>query len=272
MDVAGILAQPALVGTRWSVEVRGVDGRSLVHHEPQRLLRTASLAKVFLLVEVADRLDRGLLDPQQPVRRDRVAPVADSGLWQHLASPELPLVDVACLVGAVSDNWATNALVDLVGLASVRARATALAPGGSTMHDLVRDDRGPDDPPTLSEGCAADWARLFRGLAAGSVVSPAVSTTVLSWLATGADLSMVASALVLDPLAHAGPDRGVLLWNKTGTNSSVRADAGLVRGPAGEVAYAAICNWERGDDGPRDAVMAAMRDLGTTVARLVGAR
>ena len=270
VDLADLLGQPELAGTRWSIDIRDPSGGSR-HHAPQRLLRTASVGKVFLLVEVADRLERGAIDPQQPLRRDRVAPVADSGLWQHLASEALPVSDAACLVGAVSDNWATNALLDLVGLSPVQARARDLAPGGSLLHDLVRDARGPDHPPTLSEGCAADWAGLFADLAAGSVVSPAVSATVLSWLATGTDLSMVASALDLDPLAHAEPDRGVRLWNKTGTDSSARADVGVVRGPAGQVSYAAICNWDRGDDRPRAAVMAAMRDLGTEVARLVGA-
>jgi beta-lactamase class A len=82
---------------------------------------------------------------------------------------------------------------------------------------------------------------------------------------------MVASALVLDPLAHSGPDRGVRLWNKTGTDSSARADVGVVRGPAGPVAYAVICTWPRGDDRPRAAVMAAMREIGDVVSSLAGA-
>jgi beta-lactamase class A len=270
--VSELLGRPALDGTRWSVEVRAGDGTVVMRHQPFLLLRTASVGKVFLLVEVADRLERGLLDPAQPVRRDRVAPVADSGLWQHLVTAELPLVDAACLVGAVSDNWATNALLDLIGIASVRERARNLARGGSALHDLVRDDRGPEDPPTLSEGCAADWVEVMAGLSSGAVVGPAVSRTVLSWLAAGVDLSMVASALDLDPLAHVEPDRGVRLWNKTGTDSSTRADVGVVHGPAGAVSYAALCNWERGDDRPRAAVMTAMRDLGTVVGQLAGAR
>ena len=272
MDIADLLGRPELAATRWSVDIRNADDPQ--RHAPQALLRTASLGKVFLLVEVADRLDRGTLDPEQPLRRDRVAPVADSGLWQHLASPTLPVADAAFLVGAVSDNWATNALLDLVGLAAVQERAHTLAPGGSTLHDLVRDDRGPGHPATLSEGCAADWATVFADLATGTVVGPGVSERVLSWLVTGVDLSMVASGLLLDPLAHTASDQGpggVRLWNKTGTDSSARADAGVVHGPAGRVSYAAICNWERGDSRPRGAVMAAMRELGNEVARLVGA-
>ena len=128
----------------------------------------------------------------------------------------------------------------------------------------------------VSEGCAADHAALMAGLAAGTVVGPAVSSRVLAWLATGTDLSMVASALLLDPLSHGAPgeqpDRGLRLWNKTGTDSSVRADVGVVTGPAATAAYAVLCNWDRGDHHPRAAVMAAMREIGTELAALVGAR
>jgi beta-lactamase class A len=75
---------------------------------------------------------------------------------------------------------------------------------------------------------------------------------------------MVASAFGLDPLAHAGgADRGITLWNKTGTDSGVRADVGAVRHGTGTVAYAVICNWRAEDRAdPRDQVLAAMRAIG----------
>ncbi len=82
-------------------------------------------------------------------------------------------------------------------------------------------------------------ARLHRG----DIVSPEVSARVLRWVAANADLSMVASAFGLDPLAHAEPDRGITLINKTGTISTVRADVGVVSGPAAEVAYAVLASW-----------------------------
>jgi beta-lactamase class A len=267
VDLTGLLGRPALDGTCWSVEVRGPSARHA--HDVRRLLRTASLGKVFTLVEVADRIDRGELDPDRLVSRLRTAPVADSGLWQHLAADELPLTDVAVLVGAVSDNRAANVLLDLVGLPAVQERARSLAPGGSTLHDQVRDARGPGDPATLSEGCAEDWAGLMAGLADGAVVGPAVSAMVRGWLATGTDLSMVAAPLLLDPLAHHAGDRGLRLWNKTGTDSSVRADTGVVEGPGGRVVWAALCHWSPGED-RRAEVMAAMHEIGAEVARLAG--
>jgi len=269
-DVRRLLDSEALRGTRWSVAVRDVtSGATLVELESHRLLRTASLAKVYVLVEVAAGLVARRLDPLLPVDRRATAPVADSGLWQHFAGDVLPLVDVAGLVGAVSDNLAANALVELVGLDAVQARAAKHAADGSTLHDLVRDVRGPADPPTLSEGSAADWAALFAGLKRGTVEGPRVSELVLGWLAAGTDLSMVASAFGLDPLSHAGgADRGIALWNKTGTDAGVRADVGAIDRGGRTLAYAVLCNWSPlADPDPRDDVLAAMRGIGALLRR-----
>ncbi len=110
---------------------------------PERTVGTASVAKLFALVELARRLEDGSLDPSTLLDRRDVARVGDSGLWQHLRVDRLPLVDVATLVGATSDNLATNVLVDLLGLDQVQRTAALVAPGGSTLHDVVRDQRGP---------------------------------------------------------------------------------------------------------------------------------
>lgn len=267
-EVRDALDAEALRGTRWSVAVRdAMSGATVVALDSHRLLRTASVAKVYLLVEVAARLAAGQLDPLLPVDRRSTAPVADSGLWQHLASDVLPVVDVATLVGSVSDNLAANALVELIGLDAVRTRAAKHAADGSTLHDLVRDVRRRGDPETLSEGSAADWVSLFAGLARGMVESPRVSERVLGWLAAGTDLSMVAAAFGLDPLSHGGgADRGFAVWNKTGTDAGVRADVGLIDGGSQTLAYAAICNWSpSADRDPRDDVLVAMRRIGSSL-------
>lgn len=249
MSLRTVLAPTLAEGVRWSVVV-GDEA-----HEPDLLLPTASVGKVFLLAELSARLDAGELDAQQPVDRRRVAPIADSGLWQHLVTDVLPLADVARLVGTVSDNWATNALLDLVGLDAVRERAAALAPGGSVLHDLVRDHRGPEHPPTLSEGCASDWVTVL----------PTLDGRVLGWLDSSVDLSMVASAFGLDPLAHR-EDREVRLVNKTGTSDGVRADVGLVTRGDRRTAYAAIAGWDPARPELRAPVLAAMRGIGGLVA------
>jgi beta-lactamase class A len=267
------LTAGGLAGTEWSVDIRdAASGKALFARDSHRLLRTASVAKVYLLIEIAARVVSGALDPGHIVDRRSVAPVADSGLWQHLRCDRLAVADLAVLVGSVSDNLATNALVELVGLAAIQARASRHAADGSTLHDLVRDERGGRDPATLSEGSAADLVSLFVRLHQRNVESPGVSDLVLSWLAAGADLSMVAGALGLDPLSHAGSaDRGIRLWNKTGTDTGVRADVGTIARADRVLSYAVLCNWTpatRPD--PRDEVLAAMRSIGESLRGLGG--
>ena len=236
-------------GTDWSVFAVDADsGEVLLESAPDLLLPTASVGKLFLLHHLADLLDEDPSLADLMLRKDRVEPVADSGLWQYLDAPALTLNDCARLVGAVSDNLATNVLLDHVGLAPVQAVAERLA-GESMLLDRVRDVRRPEDPPMLSTGSAAGWVAYFR--------TP--HPTVMSWLAPAADLSMVSSAFGLDPLAHTDPGHDLQVWSKTGTDDGVRAEVGLLEVGDRRAAYAVICRFE-GEVGP---VLDQMRVYGT---------
>jgi beta-lactamase class A len=265
VDLDDLLETRGLADTSWSVDVRR-EGEPVFQHDAEVLLETASLAKVFLLVELGARIADGTTDPQDTVDRRTVEPVSDSGLWQHLATDQLPVADVAVLVGALSDNLATNVLIDLVGLEAVQARAARMAPGGSMLHDVVRDARTSQTPEKLSEGCASDWTTLFHDLHRSAAKGDRVSIDVLRWLSAGTDLSMVASTFGLDPLSHAsGADGGVRLWNKTGTDTGVRADAGVVEVDGTVWTYAAICNWTGDAPGTRAQVLDAMSSIGAAI-------
>ncbi|MFP5218553.1 MAG: serine hydrolase [Actinomycetes bacterium] len=257
-DVAAALATAP--GVRWGVALRdAATDELLLGHAADDVLPTASVGKLLLLVAAARRDGDALL------QRDSVAPVADSGLWQHLHVETLPLHDCAALVGAVSDNLATNVLLAHVGLTAVDAVADELGLADTRLHDAVRDVRGPEHPPTLSTGTAAELTALLARLHRDEVDG---ARQVLRWLAPGADLSMVAAAFGLDPLAHVAADRGLRVVAKTGTDRGLRADVGLASGPAGTVAYAVLAHWDDDVD-RRDDVLEAMRAIGRVVRRHV---
>jgi len=249
------------VGLEWSYCVLDRHGGVVDECDADRLHPTASIGKVFLICEIAEQVAAGHLDPHQPVERGHSLAVADSGLWQHLSQGSLALADACVLVAAVSDNWATNVLIDLIGLEPLAARAEALGCVDSRLRDRVRDVRTVDDHPTLSTGTARELAEVARRIhlsAAGGEVSgmsSAAARMVEGWLLTGVDLSLVAAPFRLDPLAHAsGPVMGpVMLWSKTGSDNGVRADMGAVWGDSDMAAYAAIATWGPGVDGLADA-------------------
>ncbi len=255
----------------WSVCLRDATTSAvLAAHRPEQVQRTASVGKLFLLLEVARQLESGELEPSERLERTEEDAVADSGLWYLLDQPALTVTDLCWLVGGFSDNLATNVLLRRVGVAAVTATTEALGFTRSALLDRVREDRGPQHPPTLSRGDAAELSDLVARLHRGELVSPGVSARVLRWVAANADLSMVAAAFGLDPLAHADPDRGVVLANKTGTISTARIDVGVAQGPTAAVAWAVLAEWQPGTD-PRADVLATMAEIGRVVATHVGA-
>ncbi|WP_018156959.1 serine hydrolase [Demetria terragena] len=235
---------------------------------PDEVLRTASVGKCLLLSEAARQIGTGQLDADRQIRWQDEEFVRDSGLWSALDQRDITVRDACRLIGAVSDNLATNVLIREIGLDPVAALASAHDLAPMALLDRVREDRDPSLPghaETLSVASARSLVRWLTLVHEGTL-----DRGVLDWLALGTDLSMVASAFGLDPLAHTEADRDVLLINKTGTISTARADIGLVTVGARTAAYAVVANWSNGDD-PRDEVLARMADIGRDIRARLGA-
>jgi beta-lactamase class A len=133
----------------------------------------------------------------------------------------------------------------------------------------VRDIRGPDDAPQLSVGSTAELSWLFGALYRGQVVDAPTSQRVLGWLSLNTDLSLVASAFGLDPLAHRTVDHGIQLVNKTGSDAGVRSEAGILHGPRSAVAYAVTVQFRDDSLARRLRVLDALRTVGTDLLEYV---
>ncbi len=257
------LGELAYGGAQVSASVIDLDSAVRVLSIGDRIvLPTASVGKILLLIEVSARLSEQATPPREVLDKTPKDTVGDSGLWRHLQARSLPLADVATLVGATSDNLATNVLLREVGLDAVRARTEELGLLRTALLDLVRDTRGPDDAPQLSVGSTAELAWLFAALARGQVVDALTSSRVLGWLSLNTDLSMVASAFGVDPLSHRGVDHGLQLVNKTGTDTGVRSEVGILRGPRRGIAYSVSVQFSDRSIASRLRVLEALRAVG----------
>lgn len=255
-------------GVRWSICVRDAGtGQGIFQECPDAVLSTASIGKILLLLHVAESFESGSIDAAERLNRAAADPIADSGIWQHLGVEAFSVGDLCELVGIASDNLATNVLLARVGLAGVAATGSRWGMTATALHDRVREARGPGHPATLSTGNATELAALMVDLHAGFTAGEPVMTRVHGWLSNGMDLSQVAAGWGLDPLAHLRVDRGLTVVNKTGTDTWVRAEVGVLTGPAAAIAYAVIANWDAGDDpAQRDAVLRRQRLLGLVIA------
>ncbi len=266
-DALGKLAYAGAKVSAAAVDLQS--GQSLVAIDDRIVLPTASVGKILLLIEVAARLTVNEAASLDILDRTPAESVGDSGVWQHLHAPSLPVTDVAALVGATSDNVATNVLLREVGLDAVRTRAEALGLTKTALLDIVRDERGPDDAPQVSVGSAAELTWLMTALSRGQIIDQATSERVLGWLSNNVDLSLVASSFGLDPLAHRAADHGIRLINKTGTDQGVRSETGLLNGPRAGVAYALTVQFADTSLATRLAVHDAMRTFGLDLLEYV---
>lgn len=250
----------------WSARVTDLgSGDILWEHRPDSVLKTASIGKIFLLAEVARRFEATTLDPGEVIAATAEDQVADSGILYLLRQQAHRIDDLCLLIGAVSDNMATNMLLRRLGLDEIQ-RATRALGFTSGLRDYVRLNRPRHDPLTLSEGNAAELSEFVRRLEVGAIHGAGASARVRRWLDVNTDLSMVAQAFGLDPLAHSEADHGFRLWNKTGTIADARADIGCVGHPGSgrTVGYAVLANWTWGTD-QRDAVLAGMHRIGREI-------
>lgn len=232
-------------------------------HLADEVLPLASVGKLLLLAAVAQDFTTGELDPSEPLALLDEDYSTGSGLLLKLSARRWPLLDLARLTAAVSDNTATNALLRRVGLDRVCAAAAALGLRQTRVLDRIREPRLPQHPPTFAVGTARELASL----AATVADDPGWGPLLLEWMAGCLDRGMVPAAIPHDPedsTVRGVPGPGLWVANKTGTDVGTRCDVGVVRG-ARQVCYAVLTQCAAGREFE---MMLGMREVGAVVGRL----
>lgn len=229
------------------------------------LLPLASVGKLLLMAEIAHSLTAGTLDADARVELREDDYCAGSGLLAGLTPRTWSVLDLARLTAAVSDNTATNALIRLLGLDRVNERAALLGLEQTRLLDRIREPRLARHPRTFAVGTARELLALAERIGGDE----SWARTVLGWMGTCSDRSMVPALIPHDPEAHAvQPVGGDRLWvaNKTGTDVGTRCDVGVVRGIR-QISYAVLTSCPPGQE---FAMVQAMRSVGARIATLAG--
>jgi beta-lactamase class A len=192
---------------------------------------TASVIKVAVLLALAADVDSGRYrwDQAMPIALENTA--GGSGVIQHLTPLPYTLRDLATLMIIVSDNRATNTIIDLVGMDRINAylsragwQDTVLA---RRMMDLEARARGRDNFSTPH-----DTADQFRRLLAGELAAPATTSLLLDMLRAQTERDRLPASLAPD----------VAVAHKTGTLPGVLNDAGILFLPPGPVIAVVFTN------------------------------
>lgn len=218
---------------------RGVVGYSITNLETgDHLARrgdepfsTASLIKVPILVALFDLAEQRQLSLDDPVVLTDIDKVGGAGQLQFLRTPlTLRLWDVAWLMTTLSDNTATNLVLDRIKIRRVWQKMEALGLARTKVHSgsMTRiASVAPDSSAKYGLGVTTpnEMAQLFRLLAQGQAVSPVADSTMLAMLERNTDDTKL--------LRY---NYGVRAAHKTGDVDRARADCGVLYLPARVVA------------------------------------
>ncbi|MGH3400474.1 MAG: serine hydrolase [Streptosporangiaceae bacterium] len=157
----------ARAGCRGWLCVREVDGDGEVACGADELVVTASVFKVAVALEVFRQASAGRLDPRERLRvGPRGRTPGPTGLSVFADEAELSVRDLVTMMLTVSDNAATDVLVDRVGLDRLHATLAGLGLPRTIIPFPLRDEL---DVIGRDAGFGG-WAELERagaGMAAG---------------------------------------------------------------------------------------------------------
>lgn len=177
---------------------------------------TASAIKIGILYELFRQADEGRVSLDTAAPLNPATKVGGSGILQHLGQPALSPRDHAVLMIAISDNTATNMLIDVLGMDAINTRMRAL---GASTFALQR---------RMMDAAAASEGRE-------NLASPADLVRVLDALRRGTGLESRSRDAALEMLGRsagtplrAGVPAGVAVAAKPGGLDGVRTEVGFV--------------------------------------------
>lgn len=236
----------AETGGTLGVWARRLDGGPAVAYQAEALFPAASTIKVPVLYEVLRQAVEGRLDLGSPVVLRAEECVPGSGVLKDLTpGVQLSVLDLAVLMIIISDNTATNLLIDLVGIDAVNRSMQEL---GLNQVRLARKIFH-THMPGRNEASPAGLGRLMEGIGRRDVLTPAACDRMLEILRRQQDKSLLTRYIeAYEFEAEEFGQSPVTVASKSGWSDGVRNDIGIIWAPAAAYAVAILsrgCRDER---------------------------
>jgi beta-lactamase class A len=245
---ARIAARLQSFAGRMGVYARHLDTGETIAVSADDRFPTASAIKTAVMVEVFHQMAAGRIRKDQLVTLTDADKVGGSGILHSMrgGSP-YSVGDLLFLMIALSDNTATNLLVNLVGTKAVDDRMVAY---GLPLTRLYRPtfrgghaDVFPEEEREYGLGSSTprELGTLMETIALGKAVSAEASAQMLALLGKQQNYDLIPRLLPLDDkttyAGKSGQDDEKLA-DATGLTGSIRNDSGIITTPSGRFVLA----------------------------------
>ncbi|HHX09971.1 MAG TPA: serine hydrolase [Firmicutes bacterium] len=206
-------------GGQWGVVIEALDGEDGIHLNDAEPFHAASVIKIPIMMTAFHEAREGRIRLDDTVILRSQDKVGGCGVLKELRSGlEITLLDAINLMIVVSDNTATNIVIDAVGKEVINRYMVSKGCTGSRLesHLMRPKPRGPWNTIT-----AKDIALLIRGLAERIIENPGDCDSMVG---------IMGRQQYRQKLPRYLPKEAVCA-NKTGEMTGVTHDTGIITGP-----------------------------------------
>lgn len=226
------ILEPA--GGQWGVVIESLDDNSFMMLNADSPFTAASVIKIPIMMAAFNHARAGLLRLDDVITMRNQDKVGGSGVLKELhAGLQLTLLDAINLMIVVSDNTATNLVIDSVTIERINEYMTQKGCRGSRLeaHLMKPKPGGPYNTIT-----AADISLLLKGLAQRTIENPGDCDAMIDILSRQQYNQKLPRCLPKEAIcAH-----------KTGEVTGVTHDAGIITGPKAK--FVTVCLSQNLDD------------------------
>lgn len=190
-------------------------------YQEDEAMMAASVIKLFIMTEAFTEFESGELDPDRMVTVKREDCVPSCGALTYLHdNVQVTVLDLVTLMIILSDNTATNVLIDLMGPDRINDRIRTLGFEKTIlqrkMYEEEKSRRGIQNYITAKE-----VGRLLELMYEGKLVSPKASAQMISILKNQRLNSKI--PFYIKPM-----ENGPAIAHKTGEDTGITHDVGIV--------------------------------------------
>jgi beta-lactamase class A len=214
------------------VAVHGAEGE-LYTHNGHRRFRAASTIKVPIMIEAYRQIERGTLSPDDRYQLRDEDRVPGSGVLANLHTGlDVTIADLLFLMIVVSDNTATNLMIDRLGFDAVNETMSSLGMDDSILGRPMLG-RLPAEGDPENWATPSDFALAMQSIAVGQAARPESCERMLETMQHQEEIRRVSRFL---------PDADDIRWgSKPGDLPGVVNDVGFVMTDNGVLCVAAFC-------------------------------
>jgi beta-lactamase class A len=229
-DVETLIQTAEQSGGTVGVSLAASTGERFAHRGDRRF-RAASTVKIPVMVEFLRQVERGEQSLTQPYTLRDEDRTPGSGVLLHLhAGTELTIEDLLYLMISISDNTATNLLIERVGMDNVNRTMRDLRMGQSTLGRLMKGRRA-------IEGEEENWATPDEY---ASLMEAILTRQAAQPSSCDAMLAMLEKQHCTNRISRYLPP-GTRWGSKTGQIDGVTNDVGFVMSDRGFLVISAFC-------------------------------